>query len=66
MSSKLLKITIIKIHIQSHQRMNLLTILSVADDLDAFGFIGIYRYSEIYLTRGIDPEKIGTTDKGKC
>jgi HD superfamily phosphodiesterase len=30
----------------------LLTILSVADDLDAFGFIGIYRYLEIYLTRG--------------
>lgn len=29
----------------------LLTILSVADDLDAFGFIGIYRYLEIYLTR---------------
>jgi hypothetical protein len=39
---------------------NLLTILSVADDLDAFGFTGIYRYSEIYLARGIDPEIIGT------
>jgi HD superfamily phosphodiesterase len=37
----------------------LLAILSVADDLDAFGLIGIFRYSEIYLTRGIDPEKIG-------
>lgn len=37
----------------------LLTILSVADDLDAFGFTGIFRYSEIYLTRGIDPEEIG-------
>ena len=32
------------------------TILSVADDLDAFGFTGIYRYLEIYLTRGINPE----------
>ena len=31
----------------------LLMILSVADDLDAFGRIGIYRYSEIYLTRGV-------------
>ena len=38
---------------------DLLTILSVSDDLDAFGFTGIFRYSEIYLTRGIDPEKIG-------
>lgn len=38
---------------------DLLTILSVADDLDAFGFTGIYRYSEIYLTRGINPEEIG-------
>jgi len=38
---------------------DLLAILSVSDDLDAFGYIGIYRYSEIYLTRGIEPEKIG-------
>ena len=38
---------------------DLLKILSVADDLDAFGFAGIFRYSEIYLTRGINPEKIG-------
>ena len=37
----------------------LLTILSVADDLDAFGFIGIFRYSDIYLTREINPEDIG-------
>jgi HD superfamily phosphodiesterase len=40
-------------------KYDLLTILSVADDLDAFGFTGIYRYSEIYLTRGIDPAEIG-------
>ena len=38
---------------------NLLTILSVSDDLDAFGYTGIFRYVEIYLTRGINPEKIG-------
>ena len=38
---------------------DLLAILCLADDLDAFGYIGIYRYSEIYLTRGIEPEKIG-------
>jgi hypothetical protein len=37
----------------------LLTVLSIADDLDAFGFSGIYRYSEIYLIRGIRPDLIG-------
>jgi HD superfamily phosphodiesterase len=37
----------------------LLRILSVADDLDAFGYIGIYRYTEIYILRGIDPVLIG-------
>jgi HD superfamily phosphohydrolase YqeK len=37
----------------------LMTILSVADDLDAFGFTGIFRYSEIYLERGIKPILIG-------
>jgi HD superfamily phosphodiesterase len=36
-----------------------LQVLSVADDLDAFGRIGIFRYSEIYLTRRTDPENIG-------
>lgn len=36
-----------------------LKILTAADDLDAFGFIGIYRYSEIYLARGIPTERIG-------
>jgi hypothetical protein len=40
-------------------RNDLFTVLSVADDLDAFGFIGIYRYSEIYLIRGISPHQIG-------
>jgi len=38
---------------------DLLNILSVADDLDAFGFNGVYRYSEIYLIRGITFENIG-------
>jgi HD superfamily phosphodiesterase len=38
---------------------DLLTILSVADDLDAFGYIGIYRYLEIYLTRGTNPSDLG-------
>jgi HD superfamily phosphodiesterase len=36
----------------------LLEILSLSDDIDAFGIIGLYRYIEIYLVRGIDAEKI--------
>ena len=31
----------------------LLKILTIADDLDAFGHIGVLRYSEIYLARGV-------------
>jgi hypothetical protein len=37
----------------------LLNILSVADDLDAFGSIGIFRYLEIYLKRDIPYRDIG-------
>ena len=37
----------------------ILRLLSAADDLDAFGYIGIYRYIEIYSARGIRPELIG-------
>lgn len=37
----------------------ILKILTVADDLDAFGYIGIYRYLEIYLARSIRKEDIG-------
>lgn len=37
----------------------LLSILSVADDMDAFGFIGIYRYLEIYLIRKIPFDLLG-------
>lgn len=36
-----------------------LRFLSAADDLDAFGFTGIYRYAEIYLERGIPHSEIG-------
>lgn len=35
---------------------DLLLLLSAADDLDAFGRIGIYRYAEIYLMRDPEPE----------
>jgi len=38
---------------------DLLTVLSVADDLDAFGCIGIFRYTEIYLAREIGFGTIG-------
>jgi HD superfamily phosphodiesterase len=37
----------------------LLNILSIADDLDAFGNIGIYRYLEIYLARNKPFDQIG-------
>jgi HD superfamily phosphodiesterase len=42
-----------------HEISKLLSILSVADDLDAFGYIGIYRYLEIYMTRKIPFEQLG-------
>ena len=38
---------------------DLITILSVSDDLDALGLTGIYRYSEIYIERGTDLKKLG-------
>ena len=39
--------------------INLLSILSISDDLDAYGYIGIYRYIEIYLLRGTQMEELG-------
>jgi len=48
-----------KDYIYANQPGDLLTILSVADDLDAFGFIGIYRYLEIYITRETAMQEIG-------
>ena len=41
------------------QKDQLLILLSAADDLDAFGYIGIYRFSEIYLMRKANPSEIG-------
>lgn len=40
------------------QKINVYTILAVADDLDACGAIGVYRYYEIYLLRGMRKEEI--------
>lgn len=37
----------------------LLIILNVADDMDAFGYTGIYRYIEIYLKREIPYSELG-------
>jgi HD superfamily phosphodiesterase len=45
---------------------DLLTILSVADDLDALGFIGIYRYIEIYIERKIPFEELGSLITENC
>ncbi|MCJ7448769.1 MAG: HD domain-containing protein [Bacteroidales bacterium] len=43
----------------SHGENNILKILSIADDLDAFGFTGIFRYTEIYLMRKASIFQIG-------
>jgi HD superfamily phosphodiesterase len=40
-------------------KSSLTTILSTADDLDAFGYFGILRYAEIYLLRNISIEELG-------
>lgn len=37
----------------------ILSLLSIADDLEAFGTIGIYRYAEIYLLRDISLAQLG-------
>jgi HD domain len=39
-----------------NQKLNIAAVLNIADDLDAFGIIGVYRYIEIYLLRNIPPE----------
>ena len=47
-----------KRYTQKLQGINAYTILAVADDLDAYGAIGVYRYYEIYLLRGMKKEEI--------
>ncbi len=37
----------------------ILPVLAVADDLEALGIIGIFRYTEIYLMRGIGMDQLG-------
>lgn len=41
-----------------NNRLSLLTFLNLADDLDAFGYIGVYRYAEINLLREIKPDRL--------
>ena len=38
---------------------DLLTVVSIADDMDAMGTIGIYRYAEIYLHRSTPMNSLG-------
>lgn len=44
----------------SNDQKNLFKILSICDDLDAFGITGAYRYIEIYLQRDIQIEDIAS------
>lgn len=45
--------------IRSREAPEILPILAVADDLEALGVIGIYRYTEIYLMRGTGMDQLG-------
>lgn len=46
-------------HTETGTSPGILEILSAADDLEAMGVIGIYRYAEIYLLRDIPLEDLG-------
>jgi HD superfamily phosphodiesterase len=48
-----------KDYINNTSRNELLTVLSVADDLDAFGLTGVFRYTEIHLAREIGFDRMG-------
>lgn len=45
---------------------DLLTLLSLADDLEALGVIGVYRYAEIYLARGMEMKELGVNVLGNA
>jgi hypothetical protein len=42
------------------KRVSILNLLSLCDDLDAYGAIGILRYAEIYLLRGVSSEQLAS------
>jgi hypothetical protein len=48
-----------KDYTSSTSENKLCLLLSVADDLDAFGYTGILRYADIYLKRGASSEELG-------
>jgi HD superfamily phosphodiesterase len=48
-----------KENIPAQRFPDLISFLTIADDLDAFGHIGISRYLEIYFLRGISSSEIG-------
>jgi len=48
-----------KDNLPSGEQNRLKIILNIADDLDAFGYTGIYRYIEIYTERGIALNDMG-------
>lgn len=52
--------------IQPGDPVDILNILSIADDLDALGVIGIYRYIEIYLKRNITLADLGNRVLGNA
>ena len=41
--------------------INIRQLLNIADDMDAFGLMGVYRYVEIYLMRGKQPHELHDT-----
>lgn len=53
-----------RLGISAEEPPDLLTLLCLADDLEALGAIGVYRYAEIYLTRGIDLNELGVNILG--
>lgn len=46
------------VYANDFQKNSVASILCVADDLDAFGLLGVLRYAEIYLLRGITLEEL--------
>ncbi len=47
-----------KSYLDKRNKTDTYTILTISDDLDAYGAIGVYRYFEIYRLRGISQYKI--------
>jgi hypothetical protein len=48
----------ISVRMNRRQDLPIITLLNISDDLDAFGYTGIYRYAEIYLLRKIPVKRL--------